>query len=97
MNYNNMSMRDIVDNLKTLCESGLRTSSLHQFRKAIRELSRDMYKDPKRYKKPFDRGLMIETKAKPIIEKTEEPPKVKKVEEPEVEEQIETEIKHIIE
>jgi hypothetical protein len=56
-----------------------------------------MYKDPKRYKKPFDRGLMIETKAKPIIEKTEEPPKVKKVEEPEVEEQIETEIKHIIE
>jgi len=57
-------MREIVNNLKILCERGLGPSELHRLRRELRELSRDMYKDPARYKKPFDRGLIIETKVR---------------------------------
>lgn len=95
MPYNDMSVKDIVDNFKVLCESGLRTSALHQLRRAMRDLSRDMYKNPKRYKSPLDRGLVIETKSRPKVVREEPEPRPKKKKLPE--EPIETEIKDIIE
>jgi hypothetical protein len=64
MKYNGMSMNDIIKSLGEMCREGLVISKQIKLRKAIRELAQDMRKDSKKYRKPYDKSIIVRVENK---------------------------------
>ncbi len=86
MKYNKMTFEEITENIGILCEKGMKTSQIMKLRRALRELSRDMYKNLKDYKKAM---CCEEDEKEEPEEKPEEKPKKQKTKEEVVEEAVE--------
>jgi hypothetical protein len=57
-----LTIEEIVRHIKALCEDGLRPSQGIALRKALKVLSREMYRDLSRFRKPINENLLIDVK-----------------------------------
>jgi len=74
MKFDGYTIKDIINDFKTLCHDGLPPSRIIKFRRAIKELSKKLQRDSKAFHTPLAKDLTIEIKSK----KPAKPPKAKK-------------------
>jgi len=84
MKYNNMSFEEIMESIEILYEKGMKVSQTMKLRKALRELSRDMFKNLGNYKRAI-KLIYEDTEPESKPEKAKDKP-IEKVVEEEIEE-----------
>jgi hypothetical protein len=80
MKFEDMSFEDIVNELKVLCEEGLKPSRIFKLRRALKVLSREMYVNSAAFHRPLAKNMIIEVKTKKhkIVEAVEDKVRVRK-------------------